>query len=290
MTKSKSKGPGGQLSIGQCACLACLLEVSAPKPGNVHRGADFDDVTFTDFLASAVAITPIMHRAANQPVGRTILEAIEATRRVVNTNTNLGTVMLLAPLAKVPRHVAIGTGIADVLAGMDAEDARCVWRAIALAEPGGLGRVDQADLGDPAPEDLVGAMRLAADRDMVARQYTSGFAEVLGVVVPWLVEARQSCGSWAQAIVHTHVRMLDRFPDSLIARKCGQELAREASCRAAKVLVAGQPGQEAYDQALAELDFWLRADHHRRNPGTTADLTAAGLFVGLRDGIIQAPF
>jgi triphosphoribosyl-dephospho-CoA synthase len=237
-----------------------------------------------------VAITPIMHRAANQPVGRTILEAIEATRNVVKTNTNLGTVLLLAPLAAVPREIAIGTGVADVLAGMSAEDARCVWRAIALAEPGGLGRVDEADLGQPAPDDLIGAMRLAADRDMVARQYTNGFAEVLNVVVPWLLEARQSRCRWVEAIVYTHVRLLGRFPDSLIARKCGQDLAREASRRAAKVLDAGQPDQQAYNDALAELDFWLRADHHRRNPGTTADLIAAGLFVGLRDGIIQAPF
>ena len=86
------------LSIGQCATLACLMEVTAPKPGNVNRGADFEDLSFFDFAASAVAIEPAMEAAASQPVGRTVYDAVQATRRASNTNTNLGTVLLLAPL------------------------------------------------------------------------------------------------------------------------------------------------------------------------------------------------
>src|SRR5690349_6173570 len=92
-----------RLSIGQCATLACLLEVTAPKVGNVHRGADFPDLTFTDFAASAVAIAPAMENARQTGVGRAALDAITATRQVVSTNTNLGMVLLIAPLAAAPR-------------------------------------------------------------------------------------------------------------------------------------------------------------------------------------------
>ena len=92
-----------ELSSGQCATLACLLEVTAPKPGNVHRSADFEDVTFVDFAVSAVAIAPALDNAVRGGVGRAVRDAIAATRALVPTNTNLGTVLLLAPLAAVPR-------------------------------------------------------------------------------------------------------------------------------------------------------------------------------------------
>jgi triphosphoribosyl-dephospho-CoA synthase len=91
----------------------------------------------------------------------------------------------------------------------------------------------------------------------------------------------------SDSIVHAHVRQLAKTPDSLIARKCGVEIARESADRAAAVLASGAPGDAAYQSALATFDAWLRADGHRRNPGTTADLIAAGLFVLLREGRVN---
>src|SRR3954451_3647803 len=92
------------LSIGQCATLACLLEATAPKVGNVHRGADFEDLTFSDFVISSVVIGPAMETAASVGVGRAVYEAVAATRKCVPTNTNLGMALLIAPLAAVPRE------------------------------------------------------------------------------------------------------------------------------------------------------------------------------------------
>lgn len=275
------------LTTGQCASLACLLEVMAPKPGNVHRGADFDDLTFRDFVASSVAIAPAMQSATQRPAGQTVLDAIRATRALVGTNTNLGTVLLLAPLAAVPREAEIRGGVAEVLASLGPEDAVSVYRAIRLAQPGGLGRVEMADVHQSPPSDLLAAMRAAASRDLVARQYTNGFAEVFTAVVPWLADSAGHDWSLNDRIVVTHLRLMSQFPDSLIARKCGRRVAQQASVRAASVLEAGRPGQPAYCQALADFDFWLRSDHHRRNPGTTADLIAAGLFVALRDSMVR---
>jgi triphosphoribosyl-dephospho-CoA synthase len=275
-----------ELSIGQCATLACLLEVSAPKPGNVHRGADFEDMTFVDFAVSAVAIAPAMEKAVRHGVGPTVWESIRATRALIRTNTNMGTVLLLAPLAAVPRSQRLQPGVQQVLAALTPLDSRQVYEAIRLVHPGGLGQVDSMDVAAEAPADLLAAMEAASDRDLVASQYVTGFAVVLQEVLPWLLAGPGQGWSLADTIVHTQLRLLSRYGDSLIARKCGPALDSQVAAWATRALEAGSPGDEAYGEAVADLDFWLRSDHHRRNPGTTADLIAAGLFAALRDDLL----
>lgn len=275
-----------ELSIGQCATLACLLEVTAPKPGNVHRSADFEDVTFVDFAVSAVAIAPALDNAVRGGVGRAVRDAVAATRALVPTNTNLGTVLLLAPLAAVPRAHALQPGVQRILAALGPRDSEFVYEAIQRAQPGGLGQVEAMDVAAAAPADLLSAMEAARARDLVARQYVTGFAIVFEEVLPWLLAGPGQGWALADTIVHTHLRLLSQYGDSLIARKCGPALDAQVAARAARVLAAGRPGEAAYGEAVADLDFWLRSDRHRRNPGTTADLIAAGLFAALRDGLL----
>ncbi|HEY1785368.1 MAG TPA: triphosphoribosyl-dephospho-CoA synthase, partial [Pirellulales bacterium] len=210
-------------------------------------------------------------------------------RHVTRRNTNLGTILLLAPLAAVPRGQALADGVAAILASLSPDDARDCYAAIRLAAPGGLGHVDQGDVEATAPGDLLWAMRLAADRDLVARQYADGFRQIFGCVVPWLAADLNAGIAPLDAIVHVHLRMMREFPDSLIGRKCGAAVAQRSATLAAAVLDAGPVGSDAYYDVLADLDFWLRSDGHRRNPGTTADLMAAGLFVLLREGIMKEP-
>jgi triphosphoribosyl-dephospho-CoA synthase len=283
-------GSLGPLTIGQCFTLATIMEATAPKPGNVHRGADFEDASYPDFIVAATLVGPIMELAVELPLGQTILSAVATTKAAVATNANLGTILLLAPLAKVPRTAPLQQGVADVLDNLAAQDARDVYEAIRLAAPGGLGKVDAGDVAGAAPDNLIAAMRLAEDRDMVARQYVRGFADVFDSVVPWLLRAIAAGLSLSQSIVRVHLELMSRFPDSLIARRRGLAVAQEAADRAGAVLDCGHPGEEAFGRALSDLDFWLRADGHLRNPGTTADLLAAGLFVALRDDIIKPPF
>lgn len=279
------------MSIGQCATLACILEATAPKVGNVHRGADFADLTLNDFLVSAVAIAPAMEAATTAGVGQTALTAIRATRSVVVTNTNLGIALLLAPLAAVPASESLRrAAIRKLLQSLTPSDAAAVYEAIRLAQPGGLGKVEKMDVVDAPPTDLIAAMRAAEGRDLIAQQYVTDFAMVLEEVVPQLVAGRTRGWSLTDSIIHTHVALLARHPDSLIARKCGSETAKMASAMASDVLAAGDPPDEAYYEALADFDFWLRADGHRRNPGTTADLIAAGLFAAIRDRKLGPPF
>jgi triphosphoribosyl-dephospho-CoA synthase len=133
-------------------------------------------------------------------------------------------------------------------------------------------------------------MRAAADRDLVARQYTNGYAEVIGEIAPCIAAARDDGLSTTAAIIHAHLVTIARHGDSLIGRKCGVDVSAAASARAQHVLDAGEPNSEVYFSALADFDFWLRSDGHRRNPGTTADLIAAALFVLLRDGRLPPPW
>jgi triphosphoribosyl-dephospho-CoA synthase len=282
---------GASLSIGQCATLACLLEATAPKVGNVHRGADFEDLIFNDFVVSAVAIGPAMDAAGATGVGRAVLNAIAATRKLVETNSNLGMALLIAPLAAVPRDQALTTAsVGRMLAALTAEDCRLVYEAIRLAQPGSLGKVAAMDVAEQPPESLLAAMAAAADRDLVARQYVDGFALMLDGIVPRLVAGTKRGWSLTETIIHTHLALIAEHGDSLIARKCGPELSRKASVIAGQVLACGWPGDEEYYAALADFDFWLRSDGNRRNPGTTADLIAAALFAGLRDGLLPPPW
>jgi triphosphoribosyl-dephospho-CoA synthase len=273
---------------GTAATLACIYEATAPKPGNVHRGADFDDVTYVDFVTSAVIAGPIIAQTSNLGVGRAILAAVSATRDAVGTNTNLGTVLLLAPLAAVQDSERHADEIGNLLSDLTADDTRHVYEAIRRAAAGGLGRVNEADVAaDPPPAmTLVVAMRLASDRDLVARQYVNDFADVFQLAQA-IEEGIARGWSLDDAIVRAHVRQLAAAGDSLIARKCGPEVAAQCRAMAGRVMESGKPGDAAYHRALEDFDFWLRSDGHRRNPGTTADLIAAALFVLLREGRLR---
>lgn len=280
----------GELSLGQWATLACTLEVCAPKPGNVHRGADFEDVTLQDFLASAIAIGPIFDQAASLSLGQLILRSVQATSQVCRTNTNLGMLLLFAPLAIASPEEDLQIAARLVVEHSTAQDAQDIYAAIRLANPGGMQPSDQHDIAGQAPPHILEAMHLAAERDFIARQYVSGFADLFDTVVPLLTDPAHASLSLSQRIVHAHVALMAAFPDTLIARKNGAELARQSSMIAQRVLDAGPPFSEDYFQQLANLDFWLRCNGHKRNPGTTADMVAAGLLVCLRQKLIVAPF
>jgi triphosphoribosyl-dephospho-CoA synthase len=270
------------------AVLACLLEATARKPGNVHPEASFADLTYGDFVRSAYLIAPSFEREADWTTGRIVLDAVGRTQREVGRNTNLGIVLLLAPLACVPSNRALGDGIGDVLMGLTQEDAALVYAAIRLSNPGGLGQVDREDVASTPSVTLREAMCLAADRDRIAAQYATGFSTVLAGA-DRLANGGRFPDRWEEAVIGLHLWLMAEFPDTLIARKCGRETAEESSRRARGVLAAGWPAGESAAQQMSELDSWLRADGNRRNPGTTADLVAACLFTAFRDGRVAPP-
>jgi triphosphoribosyl-dephospho-CoA synthase len=283
------------LSLGLSAQLACLWEVTARKPGNVHRYRDFEDVGYHDFLLSAVALGDVMHTApvvalGQGGVGAVILQAVQATRCFVHTNTNLGMILLLAPLA----GSEVGCGddqdeVERLLSRLNVEDTRQTYRAIRLAHPGGLGRVVNQDVCEEPTLPLREVMALAANRDLVARQYANGFREVFDDGIPALVQGLELTGCLERAIIFCQLSLMAKHPDSLIARKRGPSEAEESARRARAVLDAGWPFTPWGAEALVQLDEWLRAVGHDRNPGTTADLVTATLFVAVRQQILLLP-
>lgn len=265
-------------SRGWCAGAACILEATAAKPGNVHPGAAFDDLEHGELVAAAIAIAPLLERAAEAPLGRTIRAAVEASGRVTRSNANLGIVLAVAPLAAA----VTPDRVAEPLARLGPADAADVWEAIAAARPGGLGTSDRHDLRAPPPADLLAAMRAAADRDQIARLWATGYAELFTGPVADLAAEAAAGGPLEDAIVRTYLRQLARAADTLIARRHGPAVAADVSRRAAEVLAAG--GE--WRVAAAAFDASLR-NPHRINPGTTADLVAAALYILLREGRIR---
>lgn len=267
---------------------ACLLEAKAPKPGNVHPSASFVDLRYEDFVRAAHAIAQPLAAAQATGVGRSILNAVKATRDATGTNVNLGIVLLLAPLAAVPNENPLQAGIQTVLDQMTVEDTEQVYASIRVASPGGLGTASSQDVADRPTVTLKTAMCLAADRDRIAEQYANGY-QLVFEARGRLCELFEQCRDWNVAIVHLHLWMMSKWPDTLIARKCGLDIANEATRRAGSVIEQAGPDGVIDASLLDQFDRWLRADGHRRNPGTTADLIAATLFATFRDQMIGLP-
>jgi triphosphoribosyl-dephospho-CoA synthase len=292
------EGHQTQWSIASAVQLACVLEATAPKIGNVHPGRAFTDMTYDDFLKSAIAVRQVFERVSELSVGQLILSAIQATRAVTSVNTNLGMILLLAPLAKsywLAAPNSLGCWRSEVrqqLAALSADDSQCVYQAIQAAKPGGIGQVQLHDVCHDAPSDLITAMQQVANFDAVARQYTSAFEDIFCRLVPWLEEALEFGNRWCpglgqsrdtfEAICAIQLRWMAKEPDGLIVRKAGMETATLIQNWASEVLAQSDPVQSR--QKLLELDRFLCTEGNRYNPGTTADLIAATLFVRLMCG------
>jgi triphosphoribosyl-dephospho-CoA synthase len=273
--------------IAAAGQLACLLEVSAPKPGNVSPARPFHDTQYEDFLASAVAIGPALASAGTDPLGMTIRRAVEATGRWTRSNTNLGIVLLLAPMARAAARDGgdLRSRLARVLDETTIADAAEVYTAIRRARPGGLGRVSSEDVSAPPSVTLAEAMGLAAERDAVAKEYVTRFTMTFEIGAPALRMARRDGLPWSDAVVEAYMRLLGVQADTHIARKLGLPAAEAVSRRAREVLAAGGVRSPAGLAALSAFDAELRDATNSRNPGTTADLTCAALFVVIIESI-----
>jgi triphosphoribosyl-dephospho-CoA synthase len=263
--------------------LACLLEVSAAKPGNITPTHDFADTTYADMVRSAIALGPVFarQRVLALGVGALIADGVKATGLLARANTNLGIVLLFAPLvrAAVTRRAdePLRSSVERILAGLDVEDAAAAFAAIAAAQPGGLGEAPEHDVRGPARVSLREAMAAAAHRDSIASEYATGYAIVFDSGMPLLDDALRNRSSTLDAIVSLHVGLLASHPDTLIARKAGAAAAEAVSAAARQV--------RAGTRSLADFDASLRTDGNRLNPGTTADLVAATLLAALLSGV-----
>lgn len=268
--------------IQDCIIWACEQEVSAPKPGNVNRISDGHNMQVDDFIKSAHAIAPAL-TVKNNTVGERILNAIRATQDVVDCNTNLGIVLLFAPLCvaiegcndfdDLPNKLEL------TLQNLTIQDADDCYQAIRLAHAGGLGKVEQQDVTSTPTVTLLQAMDAAKDRDSIAAQYLNNYNDIFQIGLPKLTDSI-ICGEsveWATTFAYLYI--LSTIPDTLIKRKQGSETAETVTNKAKHFIrkVNKNNGLRSFSSEINCWDKELKRD--AINPGTTADLTATVLLL-----------
>ncbi|GIW97868.1 MAG: triphosphoribosyl-dephospho-CoA synthase [Pirellulaceae bacterium] len=292
--------------LAQAVSLACQLEASAPKLGNVHPTRSFSDMQYAHFLLAADCLATTLTDPRHATIGRKVLAAAQAVKTTVGINTSLGTILLLAPLvhaAQIARPSSLlqwQRAVVNCLDRMDSHDAADVYAAIRLTDPGGLGDAPRDDVHGPPAADLRAAMRQVASFDGVARQYVEGFAALFNHWLPTFETQLRWSADAQTAVCLLQVAMLAADPDGLIHRKSGAEAAgqvRQAASRLwsawhsdtvhrhdAQCIKVEKPNsveQLLADTAYCQLDQELRRGGGRLNPGTTADLIAALLLLRL---------
>ena len=261
---------------------ACIEELEAPKPGNVSFASAGHGMTADDFVASARCAADVLG-TPGLSLGERVLGAVEATHAATGCNTNLGIVLLCAPLAQAAldgeRDRPLPVRLARVLDRTNVADTERVFEAIRLAEPAGLGESGRHDVRSPATAPLLEVMREAEDRDRVARQYARCFEDVFDLGLPVLARCR---ARWPgpQAVVALYLMFLSRFKDSHIQRKLGCVAARRVRLEALRLVerLDVSESSEMDVEALTSFDRSLKS--RRINPGTSADLTVATLLAG----------
>lgn len=259
---------------------ACETELRAFKPGNVSVYSDAHDMTVEDFRLSAAASGPFLCDPGLS-LGEKICHATRATREVVHCNTNLGIILLAAPLIQAAQEIrpdeTLRSALRRILGGTTQADADRTYKAIRLAQPGGLGEAPEQDVRDAPKVTLLEAMRLAEHRDRIAYQYTNSFVDVFDFAIPSYHRNLSRWGDEEWSAVAVFVGLLKRIPDSHIERKFGARLTGTVVSRMAQIdevlSVSDRPEQAM--PLLREADAEFKSGGI--NPGTTADLTVACL-------------
>ncbi len=259
-----------------------LNEVNALKPGNVSRYADGHGMSYADFVFSADICTPVLCDD-RLGVGERVLRCVELTREKVGCNTNLGMLLLFAPVIRSYETVNKGQNLRDsirnILNQLNPSDADNIYRGIRLAKPGGLGRVERHDVNYCPDISMLEAMQEAADRDLVARQYVSAYEDAYKLGVNCLGEFDKCWNSVEWATVACHLTFMVNYPDSHIRRKFGDEIARQVQSRAVSVFERFKNKNNPVEAKPALLEFDKELKDANINPGTSADMTAVSLLL-----------
>ena len=295
--------------IGKLGEIAALYEVAGyPKPGNVHRTYNFEDMFFEDFLVSSVYIKENLEHVADKTfkfypnllneinLGENILNCVRGTHNLVKTNTNLGISMLFVPIASATAALGdkdsikyLSSNLDVIIKNTQVDDAIALIQAIVLSKAGGMdNNPSKYDVNNRGTIDeiidnkinMYDLLKLSAKYDRISYELinklpvitTIGYPEYINTVTDY---------SRNDATVQTYLTILANVPDTLISRKYGEEIANSVSDTAKRLLDETEIGTKERLEALNKFDSYL---HNKKyNPGTTADFTAASIFVGLLD-------
>lgn len=261
--------------------LACLAEIEALKPGNVHLFADGHGMRVQDFIRSAEASSAIIAQP-ELALGERIYRSVEATWTAVNCNTNLGIILLCAPIiqaALLQNGCVLRNQLTAVIANTTQIDATWLFKAIQKANPAGLGSASKHDVNHAVDCSLHEAMCAAAEKDFIGEQYANGFWHIFEQGLPCFEAALLRWQRPAWAVTALYLFWLSHYPDSHIARKYGIALAKTIQDEALEHHHAFQAldNPKHYLPQLLTFDQSLKS--RAINPGTSADLTVATLLV-----------
>jgi len=276
--------------VVKAAQMASLIEVSSyPKPGNVHRMADFEDLKFEEYLLCSAALGEVFFKACHTSrdgchrTGGYIRKAVLESKKWSPHNANLGIILLFIPLAQAAAHCSFSEmreKLRIICESTTIADALATWDAIREASPSGMGQVERFDVTTQEGRNeilaqektLFDLFQYSDGWDRISYEWTHDFQITFEVGFPSLKKYFQKSDDINHATRMTYLEILASFPDTLIARKVGKLKAEEVSLRAKKLLY------DFSEEKLWDFDRELRADRNL-NPGTTADLTASSLFV-----------
>jgi triphosphoribosyl-dephospho-CoA synthase len=261
---------------------ACMDELQALKPGNVHIFADGHGMTVHDFIKSADVTAGVMANPAFT-LGERIFYAVEATQQALGQNTNLGMLLLCAPLVeaafKLKQHQTLAQSLHAVLCQTTVSDAYWVAKAIVLANPAGLGNVKHGDVHNEPAFTLLEMMQLAQFKDRIAWNYANAYSDILCFGIDRYRDAMLKWDKPAWATTALYLGMLSAQPDTHILRKFGEisatKVMQEASALELFYWQADNP--KLVQKSLLIWDVALK--QRGINPGTSADLVVATLFV-----------
>lgn len=305
--------------VAQALQIACLLESAAPKPGNVSPEQNFDDLNYHHFLFSAAAVFPAFLNIEGKGVGEIIYQGIKETQSLINTNTNLGILMLTTPLASAYVKLrnkknksffeqpllefdnwniqkenflnaessflrALRKELHLVLNNLDKEDAEFAYRAINFSKAGNLNKVKKGDVSQKPDLSFYEAMKLAENRDNIAFEYANNYSIIFEFAYPRFIKNMEEIDSIDNLITKTFLEILAEYPDSLIARKYDFKTAEKISLMTKQLLKKLKNldmGSKKARNLLAEFDKYLRSQKRKFNPGTTADFITAVIFLSI---------
>jgi len=266
---------------------ACVAELKALKPGNVHIFSDGHDMTIEDFMVSA-NISAEEISASGISLGERIFNSVSKTVERVGCNTNLGIILLCAPISQalfskegVTNTKNIQNSLNGLLTGLAVEDTKLTYKAIRLAAPGGLGKRAKYDIQENPNVDLLKAMQYAEKYDRIAYQYTHKFKDIFDFGVPMI---KKKLGEklglrWSATVAY--IAFLSHFVDTHIVRKFSEETALAVSKQAQKLEKLLGKTKKPDEMIPKLIAFDKKLKKNGINPGTSADLTVASLFVTL---------